>query len=194
MISNTSMLLVTATLLAGASYSCDKLSSYTNGASPTSESQAADKPTDARDKADEKIAEAHADVTKATEEANAAAAKAADDANAAAAKAQATANEKIRVDNREVVDTQQTTRKWAQDKIDDVDQMMDSARVKAQTASPKAKTRFDDVIKTVTSERDALRTQMIALDTSETLDKSKAEFTARVDRVKTSIENIATSL
>ena len=110
-----------------AGYACQQLRDESKSAGTDSQREANDKLTDVRAKADVKVAEAHQEVVKAT-----------DEANQATAQAQANANDKVREENRAVADTHDQTRKWAQEKMDDVDHRIDAARTKAQTAAPTA--------------------------------------------------------
>jgi small-conductance mechanosensitive channel len=187
MISATRMMLTVGAMLAiaGASHGCKQTPDEAHSAGVEAKVQADEKVTEARNQADQKIAEAHQDVVKAT-----------DEANKVAAQAQATANDKIRDDNRVVTETHTKTLSWAQEKIDDVDHMIDAASTKAQTAAPKAKIKFNHEIEVVKHDRDALHADMATLEThaGDKLDKSKEQFTARVDRIKTNIQNIEKSL
>lgn len=151
---------------------------------------------EAQREADKKIEEARQSASDKVAEANKSAAEAADDARKEAAKAQAEANEKIRTANREVSGTHSEVRDWAQKKIDDVDNMIDSATTKAQAAAPKAKAQFNSAIEDVKKERDGLQQEIAVLETraGDELDKTKQAFTQRVDRVKDHIRSIQKSL
>jgi len=151
---------------------------------------------EAQREADKKIEEARQSASDKVAEANKSAAEATDDARKEAARAQAEANEKIRNANREVSGTHNEVRDWAQKKIDDVDNMIDSATTKAQAAAPKAKAQFNSTIEDVKKERDGLQQEIAVLETraGDELDKTKQAFTQRVDRVKDHIRSIQKSL
>lgn len=151
---------------------------------------------EAQRKADEKIEEARQNASDKIAEANKSAAEATEQARKEAAEAQAKANEKIREANRDVSGTHNDVRDWAQKKIDDVDNMIDSATTKAQTAAPKAKAQFNSAIEDVKHERDQLQQQVATLETQagDQLDKDKQQFTQRVDKVKDHIRSIQKSL
>lgn len=152
---------------------------------------------EAQRKADEAKAEARKEVTEKIAEADRAVQRATDEARREAAEAQASANEKIRAANREITaSTRNDVHNWAQEKLDSVDNMIDDANAKAQTAAPEAKAKFNDAIKDVKHEREVLQTEVIALEAraGESLDKTKEQFVARVDRLKDDIRNIEKSL
>lgn len=146
----------------------------------------------AQHEANEKIAEAQTEGADKAAEANREGAAATDKAHKAAAEAQATANEKIRDSNRTVVGDTNEARSWGQKEIDSVDKLIDAASVKAQTTPAENKDRINTAMVDVKQQREALRTGLAALEasTGDKLDKNKAEFTQRVDRIKTSIDKI----
>jgi uncharacterized protein YPO0396 len=151
---------------------------------------------EAQRKADEAKAEARKEASDKIAEANREVQKASDDARKEAAEAQANANEKIRDANREIASPQNETRTWAQKKIDTVDNLIDGANAKAQAAAPAAKAKFNTAIEDVKHERDVLQTEIASLEArgGDSLDKSKEQFSERVDRLKTNIHNIEKSL
>jgi colicin import membrane protein len=177
------MLVIGALLAAGAG--CQRTPQEAHNDGVEAQKEADHKIAEARQQASDKIAEANHDVSAAT-----------DDARKKAAEAQAEANEKIRAANRDVVGTHDDVRDWAQKKIDDVDNMIDQASTKAQTAAPKAKAHFNNAIEEVKHQRDALQTEVASLegDQGDKLDKSKEQFSERVDRIKDNIRNIEKSL
>ena len=155
---------------------------------------------EAQQKADETKAQARKEVTDKMAEADRAVQRATDEARREAAEAQATANQKIREANREItgIAHDNGVRNWAQEKLDDVDNMIDGANAKAQTAAPAAKAKFNDAINDVKHERQVLQTEVTSLEAragdSVDIDKTKEQFVARVDRLKNDIRNIEKSL
>jgi uncharacterized protein YPO0396 len=146
----------------------------------------ADKTTmNAAKKADEAVNDA-------TNDARAAAEK----ARTEAAEAQAKANEKIREANRDIVGKQDGVHDWAQTKIDDVNNLIDEARAKAQKANPAAKAKFNSTIDEVQAQRDQLQAELASLETKtgDQLDKNKAEFSDRFDRITDRIKSVQKSL
>ncbi|HEY2733208.1 MAG TPA: hypothetical protein VGI70_04450 [Polyangiales bacterium] len=152
----------------------------------------------AQQEADKTAAKAKEDADKKVAEANTDAQKAVDDARKEAAEAQAKANEKIRDANRDITGKTDTNdvRTWAQQKIDSVNNDIDTAKAKAQTAPPKNKAKFNAAIEDIQHQRDVLQTEVASLETrsGDSLDKGKQEFSSRVDRVKDRIQNIEKSL
>jgi colicin import membrane protein len=151
---------------------------------------------EAQQKADNKANDAREEASKKIDEANGDRVEAANDARKTAAEAQANANEKIRDSNRAATGDKDSPRTWAQAKIDDVDNMIDTASAKAQTAPPKAKVQFTNGIQSVKKDRDALRGEISTLEASagDRLDKNKEQFSDRVDRIKSNIRNLEKSL
>jgi ElaB/YqjD/DUF883 family membrane-anchored ribosome-binding protein len=152
---------------------------------------------EAQRKADETKAQARKEVTEKVAEADRAVQRASDEARREAAQAQATANQKIREANREITaDMRGDVRTWAQEKLDDVDNMIDTANAKAQTAAPASKAKFNDALKDVKHEREVLQTEIVSLEkgAGEGLGKTKEQFVARVDRLKDDIRSIEKSL
>jgi hypothetical protein len=165
-----------------AGYACEKtpVEAHNDGVAAQKE---ADKTTvEAIKQAGEKIEEANHDVAAAT-----------DEARKTAAEAQAKANEKIRDANRIVVGERNDARSWGQKEIDSVDGLIENAIAKAQTGTPKAKEQFNTAITGVKQQRDVLNTELAALEApaGDKLDKSKAQFTERVDRIKLELKSIA---
>jgi len=182
----TRTILVIATLVGGAAAGCNRNPNDAHNDAVEAQKEADQTAVEARQNAEKKIAEANKDVQ-----------QAADDAREKAAEAQANANEKIRQANREITGTtNDDVKNWAQKKVDDVNNMIDGAKAKAQAAKPKAKASFNTAIEGVQAQRDALQTQVATLHegTGEQLDKAKDEFSNRVDKVKDQIRNIEKSL
>jgi colicin import membrane protein len=187
MTSNKRNMLLVGALIAGssASFACERTPQEAHNDGVEAQRAADKKIEEARQAASDKIAEA-----------NKSAAQAADDARREAAEAQAKANAKIREANRDVTGTHNEVRDWAQKKVDDVDNMIDSASSKAQAAAPKAKADFNNAIADVKQERDALQAEITVLETraGDALDKDKQGFSNRVDKIKEHIRSIQKSL
>lgn len=109
---------------------------------------------------------------------------------------EASANETIRDNHRAVIGREDNPRSWAQSKSDDVDTMIDSASVKAQTARPTATAQFSQGLQQVEREREALRAESTELEgsTGACLEESKERFSDHVDRVKSNIRNLERAL
>jgi F0F1-type ATP synthase membrane subunit b/b' len=183
----TQTLLVIGALVSGsvATYGCNRTPSDAHNDAVEAQHEADQKTADAKQEADKKLAEANADAQKAL-----------DEARAKAAEAQATANEKIRDANRVIVGKQGDVRDWAQHKLDDVNSMIDDAKAKAQEAKPVAKTRFNTAIEDVQKQRDVLQTEVASIEehAGDKLDKTKEQFSERVDHIKDRIRSIEKSL
>lgn len=186
MTTSTKTWLVVAALLApGSMIACNRTPAEAHNDGVQAQREADDKANTARKEAADKVAEANRDAVQATEE-----------ARKKAAEAQANANEKIRDANRQITGPNSDVRDWAQKKLDSVDNMIDTASAKAQTAKPAAKAKFNTAIEEVKHERDALQTDLASLEAraGENLDKTKEQFSERVDRIKDNIRNIEKSL
>jgi phage host-nuclease inhibitor protein Gam len=180
------MLTVTALILApGAMFGCNRTPAEAHNDGVEAQKQADEKTDEARKEAADKVAEANREVVKAN-----------DEARQKAAEAQANANEKIREVNHEIAPPPSDVHDWAQKKLDSVDNMIDGASAKAQTATPTAKAKFNSAIEDVKRQRDVLQTELASLDThaGDRLDKSKEQFSDHVDRVKDNIRNLEKSL
>ena len=186
MTTNAKTMLVVAALLApGAMSGCDRTPAEAHNDGVQAQREADESAEKARKEAADKVAEANRNAVEATEE-----------ARKKTAEAQANANEKIREANREITTPHSDLQDWAQKKLDSVDNMIDSASAKAQTAKPAAKAKFNSAIEEVKHERDALQTEVATLETraGESVDKTKEQFNQRVDRIKDNIRNIEKSL
>jgi colicin import membrane protein len=186
MTTNTKTWLVVAALLApGAMLGCNRTPAEAHNDGVQAQREADEKAEKARKEAADKVAEANRDAVQATEE-----------ARKKTAEAQANANEKIREANREITAPHSELHDWAQQKLDSVDNMIDSASAKAQTAKPAAKAKFNSGIEEVKQQRDALQTEMATLETrtGDDADKTKEQFSQRVDRLKDNIRNLEKSL
>jgi hypothetical protein len=184
---NKRTMLAVAALLAGSSagYACNKTPDEAQKDGQEAQRQADEKIGEAQQEANTKIADAREDQLAAAHE-----------ARKSAAEAQANANEQIRDSNREATAPEGSPRRWAQAKLDDVDNMIDAASAKAQTAAPKTKAQFNTRIVDVKQQRDALRTEVASLEASsgDRLDKAKERFDDHVDRVKSNIRSLEKSL
>jgi colicin import membrane protein len=179
-------MLVIAALVTGSSVGCNKTPQEAQEEGIEAQRKANEQVGAAQEEANAKIAEAKRDEV-----------EAANKARENAAEAQANANEKIRDTNRTVTGTDETdARSWAQAKIDDVDNMIDTASAKAQSAAPKAKAQFSTGMKKIKQDRDALSTDVAVLTSSsgDRLDKNKEQFSDRVDRIKSNIRTLEKSL
>mgnify|MGYP003472045048 CR=1 FL=1 len=178
-------LVVAALLTPGAMIGCNRSPTEAHNDGVQAQREADEKAAEARKEAADKVAQANREAVEATEK-----------AREKTAEAQANANEKIRDANREITAPHSDVRDWAQKKLDSVDNMIDTASAKAQTAKPAAKAKFNSAIEEVKHERDALQTDVATLETraGDNLDKSKEQFSERVDRIKDSIRNIEKSL
>ena len=189
MTSTSRTMLAIASILSCSSvgYGCNKTPQEAQQDGIEAQQKADEKANDARETANNKIAEADRDRTEAAAE-----------ARKTAAEAQANANEKIRDSNRVAAnnDDKDNPRTWAQAKIDDVDNMIDAASAKAQTAPAKAKVQFTNGLQQVKRDRDSLRSEVSALEGSagDRLDKNKEQFSDHVDRIKSNIRNLEKSL
>jgi uncharacterized phage infection (PIP) family protein YhgE len=177
---------VAALILAPAGmFGCERTPAEAHNDGVEAQRQADETAEKARKEAADKVAEANRDV-----------AQASDDARRKAAEAQANANEKIREANREIAEPHSEVHEWAQKKIDSVDNMIDSASAKAQTAAPAAKTRFNTALEDVKRQRDVLQTEVAQIETraGDGLDKSKEQFSQRVDKIKDNIRSLEKQL
>jgi hypothetical protein len=122
--------------------------------------------------------------------------EATDDAREKIAKAQANANDKIREANREVGDQKAELRKWGQEKLDELNHLIDDAKVKAQTAAPKVRSNFSTAIRDVELRRDALQSELASLEVRAVTnyDKDKDEMTGRIDHLKDRIRQLTRTL
>jgi hypothetical protein len=189
MTSTSKTMLVIASMLAGSSvgYGCNKTPQEAHQDGIEAQAKADEKAAEAREEANKKIAEANSDRNEAV-----------NDARKDSAEAQANANEKIRDSNRAATanNDNDNPRSWAQAKIDDVDNMIDSASAKAQAAPSKNKINFSNGMQQVKRDRDALRSEISTLEASagDRLDKNKEQFSDRVDRLKSNIRSLEKSL
>jgi len=185
MTTSTKTLLVIAALVTpGTLFGCNRTPTEAHNDGVQAQREADETAVQARKEAADKVAEANRDAVQATEE-----------ARKKTAEAQANANEKIRDVNREITPKNEM-RDWAQKKLDSVDNMIDDASAKAQTAKPAAKAKFNSAIEEVKHQRDALKTEVATLEAreGESLDKTKEQFSERVDRIKDNIRNLEKSL
>lgn len=172
-------------LAQGGMLACDRTPAEAHNDGVEAQRKADETAADARKEAADKVAEANRDVERAS-----------DEARQKAAEAQANANEKIREANREITTPNSDVHAWAQQKLDSVDNMIDGAAAKAQAAAPTAKAKFNTSLEDIKRQRDVLQTEVAQLETraGDRLDKSKEQFSERVDRIKDNIRNLEKSL
>jgi hypothetical protein len=164
---------------------CQKTAEEARTDSVEAQQQADEKIAASNEKAGEKVAAANHDVAEVKTE-----------ARENAAEAQATANEKIRDANRAAMGDKDGARSWGQKEVDSVDTMIDAAGVKAQTAAPANQSTFNRAIAGVKRDRDKLHRDLATLEVppGDKLDKNKAQFSERADRVKDDIRNLEKAL
>lgn len=143
--------------------------------------------TEAEQEAAKKTAQANENTQQVTDEASKKIAEAQQANRYGNAQAQAKANTQIREANREAGADKAELRMWGQKKIDGINDKIDSARVKAQKATPKAQTKFDVAMKSVQAKRDELASQVAAID--EKSAPAPADFKAHFDTEITRLEN-----
>jgi hypothetical protein len=124
--------------------------------------------------------EATKDVAAATQEAKTTVAEADQKARGEGAQAQANANVEIRKANQKATSETTDLRAWSQKKMDDLDNAIDAARAKEQTAAPKGRASFEAGMKAVEIRRDALRAEVASLETQTA--KGMADFKDRLDK------------
>src|SRR5262249_18012950 len=125
----TLMLMGAVTAGLGFASACNKTPTEAHNDAGEAQREADKTASAAREQADKKANEA-------IDKANQQVAEANDDAREKAAKAQANANDKIREANRDMSGSQGQLQDWGQKRIDEVNTMIDDAKVKAQTAAP----------------------------------------------------------
>jgi hypothetical protein len=112
------------------------------------------------------------------------------------AEVQAKANEKIREANVDMIADKADARVWGQKKIDGLNNMIDDARVKAQSAPAKARASLEAGLKEVQTQRDGLTAELASVETEGA--KKTAAFKTRldseVDRLKLRVEKLERSL
>ena len=183
-------LLLIGTMTAGfAGYGCNKSPAETQNEAIEAQRQADKTAAEAREEADKKNSETMAEANKDVNKAN-------DDAREKAAKARANANDKTREANQELAAKQGDLNQWGEKKLDEINSLIDDAKVKAQTAAPKARAQFNNAIRDVEVRRDAIKTDLASLGARAdlTYDKAKDTINGRVDQLKDRIHQIERSL
>jgi hypothetical protein len=152
--------------------------------------------TEAQQEATKKTAAANENTKQVTDEANKKVADAEQANRYGNAQAQAKANVEIREANREVGADTAELRMWGQKKIDDLNNRIDSARVKAQKSTPKAQTKFDVAMKGVQAKRDELASEIASIEEpgARTPADFKAHFDTEVTRLENRIDTVSQSL
>lgn len=173
--------LVIVLVSGGAGYACQKTPEQAHDDGVAAQREADKATIEANKRAAEKIAEAKRDVV-----------AAADEARKTAVEAQAKANERIRAANRIVAAERDEMRSWGQNEIYTVDGMIDAAFVKAESGTPKAREQFNIAIASIKQQRDMLNTDLPGLEKrmGDQLEKNKAQFIERVDRIKLALQNL----
>jgi prophage DNA circulation protein len=176
----------------GAGYACNDKS--TSASEARNEALGAQREADntaleARREADKRAKESMSEATKKVEEANS-------EAREKIAKSQANANDTIRQAKRELGDQAAELRKFGQEKLDEVNHLIDDTKVKAQTAAPQVRSKVDGAIRDVELRRDALQSELASLEAraDTTYDKAKDEINGRFGQLRDRIRQIARSL
>lgn len=136
--------------------------------------------TKARSKEAEAQQAASEEAAEAAQEANAAVAEANQKARGKGAVAQANANVEVRKANRATAKAMTDLREWSQQRLDYLDNAIDAARAKEQTAAPKLRASFEAGMKAVEVRRDALRADAASIVTQSA--KEMADFKQRFER------------
>jgi hypothetical protein len=150
----------------------------------------------AQRKADEAQKEASRESAEAAQEANAAVAEANQKARGEGARAQANANVEVRKLNRKLAKETTGLREWSQRKMDELDNAIDAARAKEQTAVPTLRAAFETGMKGVEVRRDAMRADVEAIQTQSA--KDMADFKEWLDtegtRLKDRVQELSAAL
>lgn len=109
---------------------------------------------------------------------------------------QAKANETIRATNSERSAAADKLREWAHEKLDDLDNTLDSARVKAAKAVPKAQASFDVAMQSVETKRNAIATEVASLETrtATKAEAFKTHLDTEVTLLKQQVEKLTRAL
>jgi len=142
--------------------------------------EAVETATRAKSKAAEAWREASREAAEATQAANAAVVEANQKARGEVAAAQANANVEVRKANRKTARGTTDLREWSQKKMDDLDNAIDAARAKEQTAAPRLRADFEAGMKAVEVRRDALRADVASIETQS--EKDMAAFKERLEK------------
>jgi uncharacterized protein YicC (UPF0701 family) len=158
--------------------------------------EAAEHTAEVRKDVNEKTGEIRQEYDKAVAEGNEKIAEAKQDAREESAKAQAAANETIRDANRGIVAADDGLRVWGQEKVDDLNNKIDNARVKAEQAKPQVKAEVEAGLKDIQAKRDAIVTEFAAMDTRSeaAVDKFKTRVDAELDRLKDRVDRLERKL
>lgn len=192
----TRSLLIIVALLGGAAAGCNRTPAEEQKSAIEAQNEANRDIQEANREASEKTAEIRKDVNedtaaarkdydKTVAEGNEKVQEAQQEAREKSAEAQANANEKIREANRNVIAADDSLRTWGQERIDTLNNKIDEARVKAETAKPQLRAEVEAGLKDVQTKRDAIVTEFAALDT-----KSEAEVNRFKGRIDAEIERL----
>lgn len=148
---------------------------------------------EAQRRADDEIAKSRAEADRRAAEAQRAAderaAKAREQADETQARSQANANDTIRSASEATLKARGDLREWAQKKLDSIDQDVDRAKTKAQTALPRAKADFAAALSDVESKR-----KTVVDDLSQVESRSGAELDRMKERLEQEIEALRNSV
>jgi hypothetical protein len=158
--------------------------------------EAVETATRAESKAAEARREASKTAAEATQVANAAVVEANQTARGEAATAQANANVEVRKANRKTAKGTADLREWSQKRMDDLDNAIDVARAKEQTAAPKLRADFEVGMKAVEVRRDALRADVASIETQSDGDIAtfKERFEKEGNQLKNRLAELSTAL
>lgn len=148
--------------------------------------------TNADGKIDKAAAEVRTTANEAQQKADTKVAEAIDTANEKSAKAQTEANEKIRDANEKMLAARNDLREWAQKRMNEIDNDIDSSKTKAQKANTTAKANFERALQDVESQRKNVQGELASLDSQASaglkdyrgrLEKAFDDFKASVGRL-----------
>jgi hypothetical protein len=154
--------------------------------------EAAQTSIQAQHKAAEVVQEAVKEAADATRAASDAVAEANRKARGESAQAQANANVEVRKENRKTARETSDLRQWSQKKMDDLDNAIDAARAKEQTAAAKFHPDFEEGMKAVEVRRDVLRADVGSIETQSAQDM--ADFKVRLDKENSSLKERVSEL
>jgi hypothetical protein len=163
-----------------------------------SSSGAAAEPPSVQQRANATIAEAKVEAVKAAtqarrkadeaqQEASRESAEANQEAQGEGAQAQVNANVEVRKLNRKTAKETTGLREWSQRKMDALDNAIDAARAKEQTAAPELRAAFETRMKAVEIRRDAMRANVADIQTQS--GKDMAAFKERFDTESNQLED-----
>jgi colicin import membrane protein len=150
----------------------------------------------AQSKAAEARREASREAAEAAQAANAAIVEANQKARGEVATAQANANVEVRKANRKTARGTTDLREWSQKKMDDLDNAIDAARAKEQSAAPRLRADFEAGMKVVEMRRDVLRAEVASIETQS--EKDMDAFKQRLEKegnlLRNRLEELSTAL